>query len=113
MKRNGMKRLIGLNALKIMIIYKLPKERETLLHYAQLLDDPSSLEILQRGFVKDKQEAIHFAEFFWRVVAESAEQDKANNDNSEYILEKIIVTLMAYFRSAGYEEEWELVCDRN
>lgn len=113
MKRNGMKRLIGLNALKIMIIYKLPKERETFLHYAQLLDDPSSLEILQRGFVKDKQEAIHFAEFFWRVVAESAEQDKANNDNSEYILEKIIVTLMAYFRSAGYEEEWELVCDRN
>jgi hypothetical protein len=96
-----------------MITYKLPEEKETLLRYAQLLDDTTSLEIVQRGFVKDKQEAIHFAEFFWRVVAESAEQDKANNDNSEYILEKIIVTLMAYFRSAGYEEEWELVCDRN
>lgn len=96
-----------------MIIYKLPEEKETLLRHAQLLDDSSILEILQRGFVKDKQEAIHFAEFLWRLVAESANQDKANNENSEYILEKIIVTLMAHFRSAGYEEEWEMVCDRN
>lgn len=96
-----------------MITYKLPQEKETLLHYAQLLEDASSLEILQRGFVKDKPEAIHFAEFFWRVVAESANQDKLNNENSDYILEKIIVTLMAYFRSAGYEEEWEMVSDRN
>lgn len=96
-----------------MISYKLPEEKEMLLRYARLLEDPSSLEILQRGFVKDKSEAIHLAEFFWRVVTESANQDKANNENSEYILEKIIVTLMAYFRSAGYEEEWELVCDRN
>jgi hypothetical protein len=96
-----------------MIIYKLPEEKETLLRYAELLDDSSSLEILRRGLIKDKQEAIHFAEFFWRVVAESANQDKLNNENSEYILEKIIVTLMAYFRSAGYEEEWEMVCDRN
>lgn len=96
-----------------MIPYKLPKEKEMLLRYAQLLDDSSSLEILQRGFVKDKQEAIHFAEFFWRVVTESADEDKLNNENSEYILEKIIVTLMAYFRSAGYEEEWGMVCDRS
>lgn len=96
-----------------MITYKLPEEKEMLLRYAQLLDDSSSLEILQRGFVKDKQEAIYFAEFFWRVVAESANQDKASNENSEYILKKIIVTLMAYFRSAGYENEWEMVSDRN
>ena len=62
-----------------MITYKLPQEKETLLRYAQLLDDSSSLEILRRGFIKDKQEAIHFVEFFWRVVAESANQDKLNN----------------------------------
>lgn len=49
MKRNGMKRLIGLNALKIMIIYKLPEEKEAILRYTQLLDDSTSLEILQRG----------------------------------------------------------------
>lgn len=81
MKRNGMKRLIGLNALKIMIIYKLPEEKEALLRYTQLLDDSTSLEILQRGFVKDKQEAIHFAEFFWRVVAESARMQENSNPN--------------------------------
>lgn len=96
-----------------MITYKLSEEKEMLLRYAQLLDDSSSLEILNRGLVRDKQEAIHFAEFFWRVVAESANQDKANNESSEYILEKIIVTIMAYFRSAGYEEEWEMVSDRH
>jgi len=96
-----------------MITYKLLREKEILLRYAQLLNDSTSLEILQRGFVKDKLEAIHFAEFFWRAVAESANQDELNNENSEYILEKIIVTLMAYFRSSGYEEEWEMVSDRN
>lgn len=98
---------------KNMVAYKLPEEQETLLHYAQLFDDSTSLEILQRGFVKDKPEAIHFAEFFWRVVAESANQDRVNNENSEYILEKIIVTLMTCFRSSGYEEEWEMVSDRS
>jgi hypothetical protein len=96
-----------------MIIYKLPEEKEALLRYAELLDDPASLEILRRGFVKDKLEATHFAEFFWRVVAESANQDRVNNENSEYILEKIIVTLMTCFRSSGYEEEWEMVSDRS
>lgn len=46
-------------------------------------------------------------------MTESSNQEKANNEKSECILEKIIVTLMAYFRSPGYKEEWEMVLDRN
>lgn len=61
----------------------------------------------------DKEEAIHCADFFWRVVDESNTQDQSKHENSQYILEKIIVTLMAYFRSSDHEEEWEMVSDQH
>ncbi|GLS25505.1 hypothetical protein GCM10007877_12190 [Marinibactrum halimedae] len=47
------------------------------------------------------------------MVRESNKQDEKTGDNSEYILEKIIITLMAYYRSSGFEEEWEEVSDKN
>ncbi|WP_444922373.1 hypothetical protein ACJJID_08705 [Microbulbifer sp. CnH-101-G] len=96
-----------------MINYKLPEEKEFLLHYAELLNDKKSLEIINSGSLANKEEAIHFAEFFWRTVCESNKQDEKQGESSEYILEKIIITLMAYFRSAGYEDEWEEVTDKN
>jgi hypothetical protein len=96
-----------------MISYKLPEEKTTLLHYAKLLGDSKSEEIIQQGELKSRDEAIHFAEFFWRMVKESNIEDKKNNENSEYILEKIIISLMAYFRSSGHEDVWEEVSDRH
>ncbi|WP_226647724.1 hypothetical protein [Microbulbifer variabilis] len=96
-----------------MINYKLPEEKEFLLHYAELLTDKKSLEIINSGSLVNKEEAIRFAEFFWRTVSESNKQDEKKGESSEYILEKIIITLMAYFRSAGYEDEWEEVTDKN
>jgi hypothetical protein len=63
--------------------------------------------LLAQRIRKDKPKAIHFAEFFWRVVAESANQNELNNENSEYVQEKTIVTLLAYFRFTVYEEVWK------
>ena len=96
-----------------MISYRHPEEKTTLLYYAKLLNDLKSIEIIQGGELTSRDEAIHFAEFFWRMVKQSNIEDEKKGENSEYILEKIIISLMAYFRSAGFEDEWEEVSDSN
>ena len=94
-----------------MIPYRLPQEKETLLHYADLLNDTMARQIIENNSITNTDEAIHLAQFFWRMVDQSNIEDKKSGNNSEYILEKIIITLMAYFRSNGYEAEWEQVSD--
>ena len=94
-----------------MIPYRLPQEKEMLLHYADLLNDTTARQIIENNSITNADEAIHLAQFFWRMVDQSNIEDKKSGNNSEYILEKIIITLMAYFRSNGYEAEWEQVSD--
>lgn len=96
-----------------MIPYKLPEEREILQYYSSLLDDSVGKKVIDQDCLKSSEEAIRFAEFFWKAVNESNNQDKINGENSEHIFEKIIITLMAYYRSSGYEDEWEEVADKN
>lgn len=74
MKRNGTKKLTRLNARSKHDYLRTTRRKRNAL--ALCAANSTILEVVQRGFVKDKQEAIHFAEFFWRVVAESANQDK-------------------------------------
>lgn len=95
-----------------MIPYSLPEEKVFLLRYAELLGDKIAEEIIKRDSVNSKKESLHFAEFFWNVVDLSNQEDARNGGSSEYILEKIIITLMAYFNSSGFNEEWEMVVDR-
>jgi hypothetical protein len=94
-----------------MISYATQKEKETILHYAKLLGDSLVEEIVARDSLQNKEEAIHFAKFFWNMVDQSNIEDEEGGDSSEHILEKIIITLMAYFRSSGYECEWDTVTD--
>ncbi|WP_444995256.1 hypothetical protein [Aliikangiella sp. IMCC44359] len=96
-----------------MIPYKLPEEKATILHYVKLLNDDTTKAIIERDELRNKEEAIHLANFFWKMVNASNNEDKVSGDNSEYILEKIIITFMTYFRSSGYENEWEEVSDNN
>ncbi len=66
----------------------------------------------QKNEISSKDEALHLAEFFWKMVKKSNEvQYEANAVNCEYLLEKVIITFMAYFRSSGYDEEWEMFAD--
>ena len=95
-----------------MIPYKLQEEKETILKYAKLLNDKITESIIDRDAVLNKEEAVHLAEFYWKMVDASNEEDKKTGDNSEYILEKIIITFMAYFRSSGYENVWEEISDK-
>ena len=95
-----------------MIAYTLENEKETILHYANLLNDKLTMEIIERGSLENKDEANHLALFFWEMVRKSNEEDKKTDNNSEFILEKIINTLMAYYRESGYEEQWEEISDK-
>ena len=95
-----------------MIPYKLPAEKETIVKYAKLLNDKTTESIINRDKLLNRQEAVHLAEFYWKMVNASNVDDKKTGGNSEYILEKIIITFMAYFRSSGYENEWEEISDK-
>ncbi|GLS25048.1 hypothetical protein [Marinibactrum halimedae] len=94
-----------------MIEYKIPEEKSTLLQYAQYLNDERSRLIIQRGILKTQEEAIHLANFYWKMVRLSNEKDQISNENSTYIMEKIMITLMAFFRSSNFEREWDEVLD--
>jgi nitric oxide reductase large subunit len=95
-----------------MISWKLREEKEIVLYYAKLLNDDETIKIMDRNQILNKQEALHVAEFFWAMVEKSNEV-QYNNDvaNCEFLLEKVINTLMAYFRDAGYESEWQTFAD--
>lgn len=95
-----------------MIPYKLPEEKKTILKYAKLLNDKTTESIIERDAILNEKEAVHLAEFYWKMINASNDEDKKIGGNSEYILEKIIITFMAYFRSSGYENEWEEVSDK-
>jgi len=95
-----------------MITWKLNEEKEMILYYANLLSDSETKKIIERGEIINKEEALHIAEFFWEMVKKSNEiQYKNSPTECEFLLEKIINTLMAYFRRTGYESEWEAFAD--
>ncbi len=95
-----------------MIPYAHADEKKTILYYAALLNDKLTIDIIERDSIRSKDEAIHLALFFWEMVRKSNEEDKKTDNNSEFILEKIINSLMAYFRTSGYEEQWEEISDQ-
>lgn len=95
-----------------MITYKFPEEKAMLLFYADLLDDLFAREIIEHGVIKNTEEARHLAGFYWRMVEHSNEVEYTEGPyRSDYLLEKIIITFMAYFRSNGYENEWDEFAD--
>lgn len=96
-----------------MIPYKTPEEKEILLHYSNLLDDNFSKKVIDNDCIKSSDEAVQFADFFWKAVRESNSQDELNGTNCELVFEKIIITLVAYYRSSGYEDVWEDVSEKN
>jgi hypothetical protein len=95
-----------------MINWKLSDEKEMVIFYADLLSDEKTKEIIGRNEINSAEEALHVADFFWKMVEKSNEfQYKNDAVECEFLLEKIINTLMAYFRKAGYESEWEAFSD--
>jgi hypothetical protein len=96
-----------------MIPYALPEEKQTLLYYAELLESGIAKTVIENDQISSKEEAIAFANFYWAMVVKSNEEDIKTGFSSDYILEKIIITLMAYYRSSGFEREWDYVSDQH
>lgn len=95
-----------------MIEWRISEERDMVLFYAMLLNDEETIKIINRNEINSKEEALHVAEFFWKMVEKSNElQYKNDSIKCEFLLEKVINTLMAYFRSSGFESEWEAFAD--
>ena len=93
------------------------KARRVAIHYAEEFDNSVVLEILKqpRG-VKNKDEAILLSRFFWNVLDASArdrEQGKVvlEETNLQHWVERLMNIIGGYLKGAGYESEWDAVCD--
>jgi len=93
-----------------MIEYKLDKEKEILIYYANILDDKIVLDFLKKNYVSNKDEVKVIAKFYWSLVDLSTKEDEENigkYENMEMWLERIYTSLHIYFCNEGYDEVWD------
>ncbi len=100
-----------------MITYKFDEELQYAVHYANKLNNDKVLKILERGEVKNSNEAASLSEFFWEMVDASIEDEKSEVDlpwieGAEFWNEKIMNSISGYLERAGYEKEWDKVVDQ-
>lgn len=96
-----------------MIEYKYQEEKVVANFFASLLRDAKTLEILERGCVNSRDEAVHLSKFFWAMVNRSAQGvDLPCEGASEYWTEKLYNTLGGYLERAGFEEQWNDEIDK-
>jgi hypothetical protein len=97
-----------------MIQYKYPEEKQVALIFADALDDDVSKEIIERGKINSKAEAVRLSQFFWAMVDLSAQRViKLPFDGStEYWTEKLYNSLGGYMIRAGFAEEWDEEVDK-
>lgn len=93
------------------------KALQVALHYAEQFDNAVILDILNqpRG-VKNKDEAILLAQFFWDLLDATA-LDRENKKivldeaNLQHWAERLMNIIGGYLKKTGYEAEWDKVCD--
>ncbi|HEY8939723.1 MAG TPA: hypothetical protein VIM59_06030 [Cellvibrio sp.] len=93
-----------------MIQFSHEKEKEILLHYADLLSNSDVVNLVKDGIVKDKDQVRSIAKFYWEMVDKSVEEDNLGTgkyENMEKWLERIYTSLHIYFNNIGLEEAWE------
>ena len=100
-----------------MITYKFEEEREIATHYANKLNDYTTIEILTRGEVNNSDEATCLSEFFWKMVDLSIDDETSGKElpwvaGTEFWNEKIMNSFSGYLERVGYEKEWDDVSDK-
>lgn len=97
-----------------MIEYSYNEEKVVALFLADELGDSIAKNIIQKGEVTNKQEAIHLSKFFWAMVNKSAEGsiELPCEGSSQYWTEKLYNSLGGYLERAGYEEQWNEEVDK-
>ncbi len=92
-----------------MIQFSHEKEKEILLHYANLLSNLDVVSLVKDGTVKDEDQVTSIAKFYWEMVDKSVEEDEHGTgtyENMEKWLERIYTSLHIYFNNIGMEEAW-------
>lgn len=97
-----------------MIEYSYEEEKTVALFMADVLSDDLAKQIIERGSVQSKDEAVHLAQFFWKIVNRSAEGglQLPCEGSSQYWTEKLYNSLGGYLENAGYEQEWNDELDK-
>lgn len=101
-----------------MIKYRYEEEKAIILHYAEILGDQKTHDIIESGSVSNKADAVHLSEFFWKMVDQSVEDIDGGvavcgQNDLEAWNEYIMDSLRAYLRNNGYAEEWDRVSDKS
>ena len=93
------------------------KAKLVALHYANQFNDTDIVELLEnQRVVKDREEAIKLAEFYWKMLDASA-GDQENGvevlgeTGLQYWMERLLNIISGYLARVGYEKEWEKVCN--
>lgn len=97
-----------------MIEYSFVEEKTVALFMADELGDDLAKAIIDKGDVQSKEEAIHLARFFWKMVNRSAEGglQLPCEGSSQYWTEKLYNSIGGYLEQAGYEKEWNEELDK-
>lgn len=93
-----------------MIQFTHEKEKEILLHYANLLSNNDVINLVKECVIKDKDQVRSIAKFYWEMVDKSVEEDELGTgtyENMEKWLERIYTSLHIYFNNIGMEDAWE------
>lgn len=94
-----------------MIKYKSEEEKNVAIHYAKLLGNNNALDILNKGYIENANEAKTLSDFYWRMVDKTVEEDKngviREYDNIDMWLEYLCNTFYIYLSNEGYENEWD------
>ncbi|MFP6843645.1 MAG: hypothetical protein VB958_00380 [Thalassolituus sp.] len=94
-----------------MIEFKYEKEKQIALYIANSLADQKALSILECGTVKNSDEALHLAQFYWRAVDEliklsDSKIEICNESNLQEWSEHLFNTFRSYLKRSGYSAEW-------
>ncbi|TQV83988.1 hypothetical protein FKG94_04765 [Exilibacterium tricleocarpae] len=93
------------------------KAKLVALHYANQFDDLITIELIEnKREVTDKDEARKLAEFYWKMLDASAEDQEngvkvLGEVGLQYWMERLLNIVGGYLSSIGYEDEWNKVCD--
>lgn len=101
-----------------MIKYKSDEEKTMALFLAERLADAVTIEILQRGYVSNKNEARHLSHFYSQAVDQAIADEKndvtfPSQGSADYWTECLYNRFGGYMIKSGYTDIWDNETDKS